>query len=248
MDFANKVIIVVGGASGMGRETALRIAASGGEVLVADRDQGRATDVVEEIRAAGLRASFYPVDLAQPDSIGGFVREVRSSHAKIDALAMVAGWGKSQAFLENTRELWQQLVDINLMGPIGLTHGLLPLLIAAGKAKIVNVASDAGRVGSSGDTVYAAAKGGLIAFSKSLAREMARHRISVNCVCPGPTRTPLFEQQPARLRASLERVIPFGRLCEPREVAEAIAFLASESADFITGQVLSVSGGLTMAG
>src|SRR5262249_31393000 len=139
-----------------------------------------------------------------------------------------------------------QLIAINLLGAIRLTRALLDPMIASQQGKIVNVSSDAGRVGSMGETVYAAAKGGLIAFTKSLAREMARYKINVNCVCPGPTDTPLFHQQPEKMRDALTRAIPFKRIGRPEEVADAILFLASSHSDYVTGQVMSVSGGLTM--
>jgi 2-hydroxycyclohexanecarboxyl-CoA dehydrogenase len=142
----------------------------------------------------------------------------------------------------------EEIVRLNLLGPVKLTRGFLPAMIEARTGKIVNVASDAGRVGSTGETVYAAAKGGVIAFTKSLAREVARSGINVNCVCPGPTDTPLFGGLPEKMRDALTRAIPFRRLARPEEIAEAIVFFASPHSDFMTGQVLSVSGGLTMAG
>jgi 2-hydroxycyclohexanecarboxyl-CoA dehydrogenase len=155
---------------------------------------------------------------------------------------------RAEPFLDNSLEFMERVVRLNLLGPVKLTKALLPAMIEAGAGKIVNVASDAGRVGSSGETVYAGAKGGIIAFTKSLAREMSRHGINVNCVCPGPTDTPLFHTLPERTREALVRAIPFRRLAKPEEVADAILFFASPRSDFITGQVLSVSGGLTMAG
>jgi 2-hydroxycyclohexanecarboxyl-CoA dehydrogenase len=144
--------------------------------------------------------------------------------------------------------MWDQLIQINLMGAIRLTRALLGPMVAAQQGKIVNISSDAGRVGSTGETVYAAAKGGLIAFTKSLARELARYRINVNCVCPGPTDTPLFQRQPERMREALTRAIPFRRIARPEEIAEAVMFFLGRRSDYITGQVLSVSGGLTMVG
>lgn len=159
-----------------------------------------------------------------------------------------AGWDRTGPFLEATTEFARRVVDVNYLGPVHVCRAFLPAMAEAGSGKVVNIASDAGRVGSAGETVYAGAKGGVIALTKSLAREMARHRINVNCVCPGPTDTPLFAAQPEKLKEALIRAIPFRRLAQPGEVADAVAFFASESASFITGQVLSVSGGLTMAG
>jgi 2-hydroxycyclohexanecarboxyl-CoA dehydrogenase len=151
-----------------------------------------------------------------------------------------------QPFVDATDDFIDRVVEINLKGPINVCKAMLPLLIASGSGRIVNVASDAGRVGSTGETVYAGAKGGVIAFTKSLAREVTRHQIRVNCVCPGPTDTPLFNEQPEKIKQALERVIPMRRLAQPSEIADAIAFFASDRSSFVTGQVLSVSGGLTM--
>jgi 2-hydroxycyclohexanecarboxyl-CoA dehydrogenase len=163
-------------------------------------------------------------------------------------LVNAAGWDRSEPFLENSLEFIERIVQLNLLGCVKVTRAFLPAMVEAGDGKIVNVASDAGRVGSSGETVYAGAKGGVIAFTKSLAREVARTPIHVNCVCPGPTDTPLFASLPEKLRQGLERAIPLRRLARPEEVAQAILFFAGRRSDFITGQTLSVSGGLTMAG
>jgi 2-hydroxycyclohexanecarboxyl-CoA dehydrogenase len=158
-----------------------------------------------------------------------------------------AGWDRLEPFMENTPEFWDQLVQLNYLGPVRVARAFLPAMIEARRGAIVNVASDAGRVGSMGETVYAGAKGGVIAFTKSLAREMARHEIRVNCVSPGPTDTPLFRSLPEKMQEALERAIPLRRLGRPEEVADAILFFASDRSRFITGQVLSVSGGLTMS-
>jgi 2-hydroxycyclohexanecarboxyl-CoA dehydrogenase len=166
----------------------------------------------------------------------------------VDAIVNAAGWDRIEPFVNNTPEFMNKVMQINLMGPITLTQALLPTMIQAGSGKIVNVASDAGRVGSMGETVYAAAKGGMIAFTKSLAREMARYQIHVNCVCPGPTDTPLFHAQPDKLKEALIKAIPFKRLAMPEETANAILFFASEDSNYVTAQIMSVSGGLTMVG
>ena len=158
-----------------------------------------------------------------------------------------AGWDRVEPFLDNSDEFIERIVRLNLLGPMKVAKAFLPAMVEAGSGKIVNVASDAGRVGSSGGTVYAGSKGGVIAFTKSLAREMAPHGVCVNCVCPGPTDTPLFRSLPDNLQAALIRAIPFRRLARPEEIADAILFFASARSSFVTGQILSVSGGLTMA-
>ncbi|HEY2238947.1 MAG TPA: SDR family oxidoreductase, partial [Streptosporangiaceae bacterium] len=165
-----------------------------------------------------------------------------------DVIVNAAGFDRVEPFLANDDALWTNLVTVNFLGPVRLCHAFLTSIVEAERTvRIVNIASDAGRVGSTGETVYAGTKGAIIAFTKSLAREMARHHINVNCVCPGPTDTPLFHTLPDKIQTGLERAIPFRRLATPGEIADAVAFFASDAAGYVTGQTLSVSGGLTMA-
>ena len=166
----------------------------------------------------------------------------------MDIVANVAGWGRNEPFVKNTPDLWKKLIDLNFLGPILVTRAFLDQMIERKSGKIINVASDAGRVGSLGETVYSGTKGGVIGFTKGLAREMARFNVNVNCVCPGPTDTPLMAPVPEKIREAFIRVTPMGRLGRASEVADAILFFASRRSDFVTGQVLSVSGGLTMVG
>jgi len=241
-------VVVTGGASGIGRAAVLKFARAAAHVVIADRDEagGEATRAaVADIGESA--AAFVRIDLADDASVRAAAAEILAAGTP-DVLVNAAGWDRLEPFVENTFEFMDQIVRINLLGPVKLTRELLPAMIAAGAGKIVNVASDAGRVGSSGETIYAGAKGGVIAFTRSLAREVARYQLNVNCVCPGPTDTPLFHSLPEKMRAALERAIPFRRLARPDEVADAIFFFASPGSDFVTGQTLSVSGGLTMAG
>jgi 2-hydroxycyclohexanecarboxyl-CoA dehydrogenase len=246
MEMQGRNVVVTGGASGIGKATALLLANEGARVFVCDVDEAGGRAVAAAEKRAGLKLEFLPIDLTQSAMIAEFAAGVHSSAPRIDGLVNGAGWDRIQPFLENPPEMWDQLIQINLMGAIRLTRALLPPMVAAQHGKIVNISSDAGRVGSTGETVYAAAKGGLIAFTKSLAREMARYYINVNCVCPGPTDTPLFQRQPERMREALTRAIPFRRIAQPQEIAEAVMFFLGARSDYITGQVLSVSGGLTM--
>ncbi|OGA69300.1 MAG: 2-hydroxycyclohexanecarboxyl-CoA dehydrogenase [Betaproteobacteria bacterium RIFCSPLOWO2_12_FULL_68_20] len=200
------------------------------------------------IRARGKGADFWRLDVTDAASIGSFRTSAYAKRGQVDIVANVAGWGKTEPFVQNTPELWKKLVDLNLMGPIAMTHAFLDKMIERQSGKIVNVSSDAGRVGSLGETVYAATKGGVIAFTKSLARETARYNINVNCVCPGPTDTPLMAAVPDKIKDAFARVTPMRRLAKPSEIADAILYFSSSRSDFVTGQVLSVSGGLTMAG
>jgi 2-hydroxycyclohexanecarboxyl-CoA dehydrogenase len=246
MEMQDRTVIVTGGASGIGKATALLLAREGARVLVADIDEAGGQEVAAQAMAEGLAVEFLRVDLAQPAAIADFAAAVQRRAARLDGLVNGAGWDRIQPFLENPPEMWDRLIAINLMGAVHLTRAVLSPMVEARAGKIVNIASDAGRVGSTGETVYAAAKGGLIAFTKSLARELARYHINVNCVCPGPTDTPLFQGQPERMREALTRAIPFRRIAQPEEIAEAVMFFLGRRSDYITGQLLSVSGGLTM--
>ncbi len=249
MKLDGKTAVVTGAASGIGKATAMELARAGARVFIADINDQAGAAAQAELRAAGLKGDYVKIDVTKPASVDEFAKQVlASAGGRVDVLVNAAGWGKTEAFVQNSPEFWDTVIQINLMGPIRLTRALLPPMLEAKSGKIINVASDAGRVGSLGETVYSAAKGGLIAFTKGLAREGARYNVTVNCVCPGPTDTPLMAAVPDKVKEALTKAIPFRRLGKPEEVADAILFFASDRAAFITGQVLSVSGGLTMAG
>jgi 2-hydroxycyclohexanecarboxyl-CoA dehydrogenase len=245
----DRVAVVTGAASGIGRAIALAMGREGARVAVLDRNDAGAVTVAAEI-ADGGEAGPWQVDISDPARVNAVIAEVVSRWGTVHILVNCAGWDQPRPFVETTPDFWDKILAINLKGPITCTHAVLPAMIKQEYGKIVTIASDAGRVGSTGEAVYSAAKGGLIAFTKTIARETARHRINVNCVCPGPSDTPLFQTEFAaaspRLAESLKRVIPWGRLGVPEDVAPAVVFLASDDAGFITGQTLSVSGGLTM--
>jgi len=248
MDFQNKIAVVTGGASGIGRATALGLARSGARVVIADIDAAKGQALAAEGNREGLVLEFVELDLVDRSSAQRCATEILERHGRVDILVNAAGFGPMQNFVDQSPEDTDRVVAGNLNGVLHLTKALLPPMIAQGKGKIVNVASDAGRVGSTGETAYAAAKGGLMAFTKSLAREVARFSITVNCICPGPTDTPLLASRPDKFKDALAKAIPFRRFGKPEEVADAIEFFAGPKSDFITGQVLSVSGGLTLAG
>ncbi|HVT67067.1 MAG TPA: SDR family oxidoreductase [Trebonia sp.] len=246
MPLDKKLALVTGAASGIGRAIALNLGEDGATVAAVDRNMDGASETVAKIGGSSLA---FETDLADPAAILGLRDMVADRLGLPDIIVNAAGFDRVEPFMNNDDELWTALVAVNFLGPVRLCHAFLTSILAAQRtAKVINIASDAGRVGSMGETVYSGTKGGVIAFTKSLAREMARHHINVNCVCPGPTDTPLFDTVPDKIREGLTRAIPFRRLGTPAEVAHAVRFFASDSADFITGQVLSVSGGLTMAG
>jgi len=248
MSLQDKVAVVTGAASGIGRATAEALAAEGARVIVADIDREGGEKTVATLRERGADAEFFAVDMTDAASITAFADAVNAKYGAVDVLVNGAGWGRTHPFWEGTPELWNKLIALNLVGPMTLAKALLPPMLERKRGRIVNIASDAGRVGSLGETVYAGAKGGLIAFTKSLARETARHGINVNCVCPGPTETPLLAAVPEAHLEAFKKAIPLRRFAQPSEVADAVAFFAGAQSNYVTGQVLSVSGGLTMVG
>lgn len=248
-----KTAFVTGAGSGIGRAIATRLANDGAGIAVADIQPDAAEATAQIVRAGGGTAQAVQVDIADFAAVQAAVQQTRATLGTIDILVNNAGWDRIEPFMQNTPELWDKLIGINLKGPLHCCRAVLDDMIAAGHGKIVSISSDAARVGSTGEAVYAACKGGIIAFSKTLARELARHHINVNVVCPGPTDTALLAEvtagpQGAKIIDAMTRAIPFRRLGTPEEVAAAVAFFVSPDADFITGQVLSVSGGLTMVG
>jgi 2-hydroxycyclohexanecarboxyl-CoA dehydrogenase len=247
-----RVALVTGAGSGIGRAIALRLASEGAAVAVADVNPAGAAATVEAIRGAGgvaEAATVVGTDVAAVRAAGG---QVRVRLGVVGVLINNAGWDRVEPFVDNDPALWDRLIAINLKGPIHCTRAVLDDMIANAGGAIVNISSDAARVGSSGEAVYAACKGGVISFSKTLARELARHHITVNAVCPGPTQTALLDEitsgaQGEKIIAAMTRAVPMRRLAAPEEIAAAVAFFASPDAAYVTGQVLSVSGGLTMA-
>jgi 2-hydroxycyclohexanecarboxyl-CoA dehydrogenase len=248
MTASRRVALVTGGAGAIGAAVCRELAASGRAVAVADLDGEGAALLAAEIGGLGV-----PIDVADPDSVDLAIAAVRDRLGAITVLVSCAGWDLMRPFIDTDEAFQARVLEINLGGPIRVVRAVLPDMIEAAFGRIVLVASDAGRVGSSGEAIYAAAKGGVIALAKSVAREVVRHGITANCVCPGPTDTPLFRglaeatEDGDRITQALERAIPMRRLGQPDDVAPPIAFLASDEARYITGQTLSVSGGLTMS-
>jgi 2-hydroxycyclohexanecarboxyl-CoA dehydrogenase len=249
MEFSKQTAVVTGAGSGIGRAIALAFAGGGATVFAADLDDAAAGRTAAECVAGAGSITARGVDVTSGESVRALRDDVLARAGQVNIVVNAAGIDVTEPFTDNTEKLWADLVAVNYLGPVRVCRAFLDPMIEAGAGgKIVNLGSDAGRVGSTGETVYAGTKGGVIAFTKSLAREVARHQINVNCVCPGPTDTPMFAAQPERIRQALARAIPFRRVAQPAEIADAVLFFASGRARYITGQVLSVSGGLTMAG
>ena len=252
MKLEGKVAIVTGAGRGIGRAIALALAGEGARIGVADILEGNARSVRDEIRALGGEAVAVPVDLTVLSQIEGAVSSILSEFGRIDILVNNAGWDKLEPFLKSEEETWDKIIAINFKASLYTLKTVLPHMVEQGGGAVVNIASDAGRVGSMGEAVYSGTKGALIAFSKTLAREHARHGVRVNVVCPGLTETPLLQsirdQSPKTEKVidAVTRAIPLGRVGIPEDIAGAVVYLASPEANYVTGQTLSVSGGLTM--
>jgi len=244
--FEDQVAIVTGAASGIGRATAMRLAAEGAAVVIADVNEQGAGAVAKSISEGGGRALALHVDVTDAPGVRAMTEQAITAFGKIDILVSNAGWDRAGPFADTDEELWDRVIAINYRGHLATCHAALPYMRERGGGRIVTVASDAGRVGSSGEVVYSGAKGAVIAFTKGLAREVARYGINVNCVAPGLVDTPLLAGMPEKLIAAIVRSIPLRRTGVPEEIAAAICFFASDDAAYITGQTLSVNGGLNM--
>ena len=247
--FEDQVAIVTGAASGIGRATALRLAAEGAAVVIADVNLDGAGGVARSISDDGGRALALGVDVTDAPGVRVMTERAVSAFGKVDILVSNAGWDRAGPFADTDEELWDRVIAINYRGHLATCHAALPYMREGGGGRIVMVASDAGRVGSSGEVVYSGAKGAVIAFTKGLAREVARYGINVNCVAPGLVDTPLLAgiaEGNEKLIAAIVRSIPLRRTGVPEEIAAAVCFFASPDAAYITGQTLSVNGGLTM--
>jgi 2-hydroxycyclohexanecarboxyl-CoA dehydrogenase len=251
---SGRVVIITGGGGGIGSATARRFAAEGAKVAVFDIDAAAAARTAAEIVADGGAGRAFACDITDHAAVARAVAEAEAALGPVDGLVNNAGWDIFRPFLQTTPAEWERLIAVNLVGALNMHHVVLPGMVERRHGRVVNIASDAARVGSSGEAVYAACKAGLLGLSKTLAREHSRHGITVNVVCPGPTETNLFAEfrkgagDPDKLTEAFRRAIPMGRIGEPGDLPGAICFFASDDAAFITGQVLSVSGGLTMAG
>jgi 2-hydroxycyclohexanecarboxyl-CoA dehydrogenase len=247
-----RVVFVSGAGRGIGRAIALRLAAGGDEIAVGDIRAGDAAETVTAIEETGGRAVAIALDVTDSGSVADGIEQTLDLLGPVEVLVNNAGWDEMRPFLETDEPFWDRVIEVNFKGCLRLTHATLPGMVERNWGRIVNIGSDAGRVGSSFESVYSGAKGAVIAFTKTIAREVARSGVTANTVCPGPTDTPMLAEvaaggQGEKIIEAMKRAVPMKRLGAPEDVANAVAFLASDEASFITGQTLSVSGGLTMA-
>jgi 2-hydroxycyclohexanecarboxyl-CoA dehydrogenase len=254
VDMAGKVALVTGGARGIGRGIVAGLAGSGASVAIADLRADLAEQTASEVaRETGARVVSFKTDVTELAEVREATDRVLHTFGQIDVLINNAGWDELKPFLQTTPEFWDKIITINYKSVLNTCYAVLPHMVARKTGAVVSVSSDAGRVGSLGEAVYAGTKAGIIAFSRTLAREHARDNLRFNVVCPGPTQTPLVEEMQqqefgGRVLGRMEQYVPLRRLGRPEDVAPMVVFLASDAAGFITGQVISVSGGLTMVG
>ena len=250
----DKVALVTGAASGIGLAIAKRLATEGMAVGVLDINAEAAAKAAAEIRAAGGKADSEACDITSPEMVKSAVAALESRLGPTWALVNNAGWDTPMPFLKTTPDFWQKIIAINYFGPLNMTHAVASGMAQRGGGRIIFIASDAGRVGSSGEVVYSGCKGATIAFAKAFAREVSRKKVLLNCVCPGPTNTPAMDafvgtgEEGQKIRDAMVRGVPLGRIGEPDDYPGLVAFLASDDASFMTGQTISISGGLTMHG
>ena len=250
----NRVAFVTGGAQGIGQGISETLGANGFRVAVADLNLEAAEATAKRIADAGGEAIAVHVDVTDTESVRGAVKTVAAELGDIEIVVNNAGWDDFMPFLKTSEDFWDKILDINFKGALRVIHAVVPGMVERGFGRVINIGSDAGRVGSSLEAVYSGAKGGIIAFTKTLAREVATKGVTVNTVCPGPTDTPALRkfadtsgQDADKVIGGMTRSVPMKRLAQPSDIAAAVAFFASDAAEYITGQTLSVSGGLTMA-
>lgn len=249
---SNEVAIVTGSGRGIGNAIATRLAEEGATVAINDVDAERAEAAAAELQEDGHNALAAPADVTDLDDVQSMVDDVVDQEGSVDILVNNAGWDRVELFKDNDPEVWDRIIDINYKGQVNCARAVIDYMMDQKSGKIVGISSDAGRVGSTGEAVYAGTKAGVIGFTKTLARELARFDVQCNVVAPGPTDTPLLDEMQGqteiakKIHQGMEDQIPLGRLAEPEDIAAGVTFFASAEADYITGQVLSVSGGLTM--
>ena len=249
-----KTALVTGGANGIGLAICRRLAEAGCSIIIMDMNGAAAEAACRELSSSGATAVPLAADVSEYNAVRTAIGKLTGDQQKIDIVVNNAGWDRFMPFVDTTPDMWAKVIGINLFGQLNVLHNVLPGMIARGRGRVVNIASDSGRVGAAGEVAYSASKGGVIALTKALARELATKGITANVVCPGPVETSLLDAvvkssaNPDKLTVAFVRAIPMRRLGQPEDVAGMVALLASDEAAYVTGQVISVSGGLTMAG
>jgi len=251
MRFSDKVAIVTGSGRGIGRAIALRLAKEGAKVVVVDKDRATAKSTAEDIKAGGGQVHVVIIDATKREDTHRMARETLEKFGSIDILVNNVGWfGKGQVFIQTDEEYWDRILDVNLKSALLCSHAVLEQMIKQSYGKIVNISSGAGKAGNSRQVAYSTAKAGVIGLTKSLAWEVARNKINVNCICPGFVDTQLtadFTNNDPKAKQAIEKLVPLGRLAQPEDMAAVVCFLASDEAEYITGQIISVDGGLIQA-
>ena len=252
MRLKDKVAIITGAGNGMGRADSLLFAKEGAKVVINDINDNDRNAVVKEIQDAKGEAFGYKCDVTKYAEVEGMVAEVVKKYGKVDILVSNAGWDQLMPFMKTDPAFWDKILSLNLVGHMNIVKAVLPNMIENKYGKIVTIGSDAGRLGNPLEVPYSAAKGGVIAFTKAVAREMGRYNITANCVCPGITEGTKLSNElnatnpmAAKMLEAVQKMTPMGRLARPDDVAKAVLFFASDDSSFVTGQVLSTSGGLT---
>ncbi|MBK5230556.1 MAG: SDR family oxidoreductase [Thermoleophilia bacterium] len=249
---ARRVALITGGAGGIGQETGAELARAGIAVAIADLDPQRAAAAATQLTGFGGEVVWVEMDVTEQSSVTRGIGEIGQRLGGIDILINCAGWDAAAALARSDESHWRRMIDVNLLGAVRVTHAVLGSMAGRKWGRVINVAGEAGRVGTAEQSLMSAANGGVIAFTKAIAREVAATGVTVNCVSPGPIATPMLDQlisqadNAVAMMASLSGQVPMGRLGQPQDVAPSIAFLASDQAAYITGQTLSVSGGMTM--
>ncbi|HEY1517967.1 MAG TPA: SDR family oxidoreductase [Solirubrobacteraceae bacterium] len=250
---AGRTALVTGSARGIGRAIARRLAADGFSVVVGDLNQAGAAETAALATEAGGRAIGTALDITSDASVTAAIASAEAAFGPVEVVVNNAGWDEHHKFVDTDEAFWDRVIEINYKGCLRTTHAVLPGMIERQWGRVINIGSDAARVGSSLEAVYAGAKAGVVAFTKTIAREAARAGVTANVVCPGPTETPLLAEilgsteEAQKVIAGMTRAVPMKRLGQPEDIAAAVAFFARDDAGFVTGQTLSVSGGLTMA-
>ena len=246
MDLKGKVAIVTGGAQGIGKAIATQLAQEGANVVIADVAEEVAKPTAQEISQKGNEAISIGVDVSSISSVEEMVKKTLDKFGRIDILVNNAGITRDALVMRMKEEDWDLVLDINLKGVFNCIKIVSPVMMKQKSGKIVNIASIVGIIGNAGQANYSASKGGLIALTKTCARELASRRINVNAVAPGFIQTSMTERLPAQVKEKLSSQIPFGEIGKPEDVASAVLFLVSEKASYITGEVIKVDGGMVM--